>query len=836
MADTEVSPTVIPTTDAPTPDSGASPVVRAPVPARWEQLAGENTLDEGLGLFALRAPRAVGMEEQRERIWALFRETVEQRRPRVVVLRGGGSAPVADLADWFGVHAAEVGAARHLHVSGVRARTGGSEGLAELAAEALRLTYVTDAALRQRIRQAVAAGLPSELLESRSELFARDVGRARGLEEPPPAGTRNERFRAYADLLAAEAERRPVVAVFHDAHSSAEVLAFGNHFAREGSGAVTILLLVDDDLVEPTSVEERVLGELVDAEPVEVLQVVPYDDAEREELVESMLPFGVAGRRLLAQCFGDDAVALRACIAELIDSGALMRTAEGYQVLADRLPATTRGLWRRRIERALDEFPEREAVARLLASAGALGRVVDVREFEEVAAHLGIDVPARFEEVLATIGLVDTRRAGEWRFVHRELVEELRHGPDEAALNEVCAIVLERHATTAPALERVARHWERAGNLRFALSALVRAAQKSHATDVHRARRMVDRGMVLVNSLALDDTDVLRIDWLNADAATFLQERRLDLAAERASQAEERAVHVSYLRGCADAARTHARVMVGRGRFEEALGLLEHLVKTLPRLGDREELANCRLHAGYAAYRLGRLDEAEAHYQAAASAYGQLGRREQHASTLAYLAGLHVSRASWERARQIAEAACEAAREAAAPTVLAEAVSVLAEIARFLGDYETARDRYLESKRWRQLLGGHKHVISDLNLGLVEMAAGNYRAAGTLLEKLAEDEDPEGFREVLTIARATCLVGLGARDSALSLVDAVRGDLSGRTEADRDLAWSLEQFARASERAGERRWSEEFFEHSAAEYRRLGDEERADEVAAHARQ
>lgn len=98
----------------PLPDASDAPGFPGTFPPDWRGgrpvRRADDLIEAGLGLFALRTPRLVGREEERDRLWALLGEAAAAQAPRAAVLRGPEGSGRRALALWLLERARELGA------------------------------------------------------------------------------------------------------------------------------------------------------------------------------------------------------------------------------------------------------------------------------------------------------------------------------------------------------------------------------------------------------------------------------------------------------------------------------------------------------------------------------------------------------------------------------------------------------------------------------------------------------------------------------------------------------------------------------------------------------
>src|SRR5688500_7253036 len=96
-------------------------IVPAAAPDDWRsdttEVRAPDVLAAGLALHGLRSVPLAGRDEERDALWDMLREVVEQRDLRVVVIDGGPGVGKSRLAEWLETRALELGLAQVVHAT-----------------------------------------------------------------------------------------------------------------------------------------------------------------------------------------------------------------------------------------------------------------------------------------------------------------------------------------------------------------------------------------------------------------------------------------------------------------------------------------------------------------------------------------------------------------------------------------------------------------------------------------------------------------------------------------------------------------------------------------------
>ncbi len=230
-----------------------------------------------------------------------------------------------------------------------------------------------------------------------------------------------------------------------------------------------------------------------------------------------------------------------------------------------------------------------------------------------------------------------------------------------------------------------------------------------------------------------------------------------------------------------------ARLLLGNalargGRFAEALERYDQV------LARRPDSLQARVQRGSVRANLGQLDEARTDLEAAVAA------DPESAEAQLRLGGVLLSLGEVEPGRQ---ALAKAAELAASPRMTAEALTVLADLARRGGELEAAASSYAEAldadPRFRPALSGLAGLLGQ---------AGRYRESATLYRRMVE-ETPDD--RVARLGEITALVLAGADAAACERMEAAVAhdpdDLNYRDVLARHLAAAGDPAVRDGERA-----------------------------------
>lgn len=293
-----------------------------------------------------------------------------------------------------------------------------------------------------------------------------------------------DRLGTYAgtlSLLAAAAERSPVLVAVDDAHwldrASAEALTFA---ARRLAGESIALVFV----------VRRGLEGAFERAGIEVLDVAPLSAAASVELLRGRWgpSLGAPVARRLATATGGNPLALLE-VTSLLTAG----QRAGLEPLGETLPVTESV--ELSVRRRLRAVSAAARSALLLAAAGApeaLVRAADLEEAEDAGLATVVDGRVRFSHPLVLAAVYRLASRGERRNSHLRIADALTDEADaDRRAWHLAAAASGPDEAVAALLEGAAGRARARGGFAAQASALARAADLSPA-PAERARRLVD--------------------------------------------------------------------------------------------------------------------------------------------------------------------------------------------------------------------------------------------------------------------------------------------------------------------------------------------------------
>jgi eukaryotic-like serine/threonine-protein kinase len=265
--------------------------------------------DAGLGLFGLCPLPLIGRESWTARLWARLSMVHRTGTSRIVVLQGAGGVGKSALAHWLAVTAREAGAAETLRATHAEL-PGAHNGIGPMVLRFLDAPAPGDVGATLRAR--LGEHLDPAVLDPLAETLARP-------DRPHDLRVLGDRVEA---LLRAVSHARPTIVWLEDCQWAAPTLRW---VAATGtSKPVLWLLTVDDEARAERPTEADLLERLCSRPDTERWSVPPLDLQATRALVHALLGMrGPAAATIVERCGGSPVFAVAAA-GELVSRGALV--------------------------------------------------------------------------------------------------------------------------------------------------------------------------------------------------------------------------------------------------------------------------------------------------------------------------------------------------------------------------------------------------------------------------------------------------------------------------------------------------------------------------------
>lgn len=550
----------------------AEPSTRLAPPAAWRR--DRVTVDRmGLGvrLFGARARPLVGRDAEADVIWRRVQGAHARQSARIVIVEGAQGTGKSHLAEWMGVRADELGAAR-LACARYADATPDTRGLTGMLRALLRREGDLDRVRRLRGAAEIGAsdGTVHTLAFGGARLTDRDPARA---------------ARVVLSWLRQWAGPRLLYLWLDDAQWDPEPWWLAEAALALDHPVVLVLTVRSDALNTRRAAR---LQALLNDRRVRRLPLGPLDATAHRALVAGLLPLApdvideLARRTHGRPLFAVHVVAGWVERDLLVESPTGLRPRDAIEV-ADSLDA----LWMARLTALFGDSPAPD-----LGLAALLGERFDDTVLAQAAAFAGLIIrPERFD-TLCRAGLAQRTRQG-WAFAHGLIRDAIARRFGNQAHHVACAKALTKSACLPADWKRVSDHWIDAGAVERGVEAALRAYQINLANytgvDPTAGLDRIDR---LLDTLQATDTHPYRLRAsLLRIKARLTSAPIVDLITD-ITAIEESARAFGHLRAWGEALRLRAIVVrngVGAGPAEP---LFRQASEVLHRAGE-PALAAC---------------------------------------------------------------------------------------------------------------------------------------------------------------------------------------------------------------------------------------------------
>lgn len=486
-----------------TPRASRPPVGKAdpssrvpPVPVSWQPAHRPRStllINVGLGLYGLRSIPLVDREDEREELWGALRQVDQEKRARLVLLRGPSGYGKSRLARWLCERAHEVGAATPLHAF-YGPSPGPGDGLGPMLSRYLRCMGLSRHDVWKRVMTSMqrSGGMFMDQAHALAEIItpsleATKPGQSVRFHDP------SERYIVVQQLLKRLCGERSVIVWLDDVHWGLEALQFAAHvMSRQDFSPLQVLfvLTVQEEGLAERPIEGTLIEEVLMADPSAIrIDVGPLPAIHRPALVRTLLRLqGDLSRQVEQRTEGNPLFAVQ-LLENWVQRDLLEAGEGGFHLKAGTpliLPDDLHHVWTARIDRFLEGQSRSSSIA--LELAAILGQVVERSEWNTVCAMSDVDASFLLVGALLAQGLAcceNNNPLGNWSFVHGMLRESLERRVREAKRWEshhgLCAAMLQQvEGPLRPDVhERLARHLLESGAPREALTQLLQGSEAS---------------------------------------------------------------------------------------------------------------------------------------------------------------------------------------------------------------------------------------------------------------------------------------------------------------------------------------------------------------------
>lgn len=731
-----------------------------PMPGTWRRPRPPHVVrplvGAGLGLWGLRAIPFADRDELRERLWRQLGAVRKTGAAQVALLTGSAGVGKSRLAQWLGERADEAGAATLLSVFH-RPNGAPGEALGKTFALLLGCTGLDTAKMTQRTNAFLGTIGKADPYEARA--LAAVIDRAlHGDDEPVHTfNSPLERYALLGRVLRRMGRLRPVIVWLDDINFDPDAVTFVRAFFADTIASRSRVLFVLTERSQDTSASlSRDLSDLIANDDCTVHEVGPLPGDAHFDLIHDHLGIDESLAHQLVDQTGGNPLFTIQLVDDWVQRGLLTVTRDGFGLTrgehAPDFPATMRAAWMRRLSSTLTR---QETVA--LELAATVGDMISPQEWAEVCRATVVRDPSILLNRMLTVRLARTVRGG-WAFVHRQLRESLLEHAAESGRaahhhRAAAALVAKLHPRSAHA--RLAHHLDGSGEPVKARQARIDGARL--------AGREGDAGTVL--------RLLERVEEPTADAwALMARAHRLMGQFEQALEAARRGFHVSeteHERACVLLERAQIRRGPMDTQTDPAADLRDAL--SIFRRSDPRRAAECQLVLGEFHLAIGDYETAGEQLHEALHASQRLGDRPAIARAQVDLGDLELRSADAVRALELLTSAQPVVADGGNRYEEARLHEIIGDAHRANTDLAKAEKAYGQAYRLYRSVGSPAVASARVNLALVRLQTGRYRAAQRELEATLPEVEKRDWQVLLPsihVLLLPCLANAGEWDRA----------------------------------------------------------------------
>lgn len=296
---------------------------RPPIPRRWDR--GGTAFEPPFAPSLLEVRRApfVGREVERDILWGALRRTRSTDAPEVVIIAGPTGSGRTRLVEWLAERGRELGVAGR-----VWADFGDEEmGFAGMLRRTFYLWGVDDHDIEPYLRSIVpAAGDDDRLFDEDTATLARLVLRG-------AIADRGREFPALQRLFERIGNINLPLVCLDDVEGSADALAFVEFIVGQDSPACLVVATLDDRDADAAFL--AAIESLVESDRVTRIDLDVLGERDHRQLVSRLLPLEPEALDLVTRKSLGRPGFVHRLLADWLDEGRLVPSAEGYRLAAD---------------------------------------------------------------------------------------------------------------------------------------------------------------------------------------------------------------------------------------------------------------------------------------------------------------------------------------------------------------------------------------------------------------------------------------------------------------------------------------------------------------------
>ncbi len=688
----------------------------APRPLEWRpDLLGSAWT--GLGIFGMRDPGMIGLEDTRDRLWEELLRT--SAGLRVVVLRGTDATPMKPVCKWLIQRSHELGAATHvscLHSHSMLP----NEGLCGTLEDLFELWGLETQDRITRVSSKMAPITEAASLEPLARTLVAESQADRKI-----GYTRNERFRAIGQAFRVASRGRPLIFWVEDAQWADEAVQFVSYL-REHFAELPVLVLVSVSIDQLDEFEEvtLILDEL--AKTSSLLELRPFHAGEEERWIERLLPLDEPARDGLMARTKGDIVLSQAILDEAIRRGAIHDLGDRFTIAAD-FPADVQEIFLQRIDACVATLPETERIAghAYFEVLAALGHAT-AEEASAVMNEAGFVVPAGLERVSLDNAILErqgTRLGYAHAVIEKAVAKRMKARQTWQDWHLACLEVLD-HAGAPVA--RLARHADHIGDFNRRLRVYVRGIRELTGTNISAACGFEKKAEEVARRAT---SEAVKIDFDMVRGFLIHARGEVALARDIVQRANLSARQHGFLLTAAHGEYFIAMRNAEAGEFSAAISQIEHCTTIYETTNETRGVAVAKIIAGVLSFRLKKYIDAKKYLNEASGLFLELGMLVQYCMAQAHLADVSIAEKDLKTASNLALTALHRAENLGLSAASTELHITLGDIERLRDNLKKARFHHQSALRWQRLSGSQNAPFSEFNLILLDIAEHDFEIA-----------------------------------------------------------------------------------------------------------
>lgn len=503
---------------------------------------------------------------------------------------------------------------------------------------------------------------------------------------------------------------------------------------------------------------------------------------------------------------------LEELIKVLIEDGVIVKGEDLWQVVPTRLtqlrvPATLTGV----LQARLDRLPSMES--EVLERAAVIGRTFWDAAVAAMNGSEAAQALAGGEEVSLALSALRNKElvflhqpstfssAHEFIFKHailREVTYERVLKAKRKLYHRMAAdwLIQQSGERIDEYLGLIAQHYELAGNTRYAVEFLERAADQSMRLSAYRDALSTSERALAILASSEDSNPAMRARLLLmiGVAHLWLTDHATATARFEECIALARTIHDRGLESKALARL--GRIGLEQGKFEQSEENLQHSLHIAQELNDIDVIAYTLAHLGYISHYQGKYADAQTYGEESYEFAKKTGDAIAQAFSLNMLAMISVNNHQFEQAHAYHLQAIEICKSAGDRYGLARAYNNLSELIRIQRKYAEAKPYTLEGIQLTRELGNRYALpIMLINLVYSQVGLGEIRDAyASLRSALQLNIENDSISWVLfsLVGYANILAAEGKRESALEVLGLCLHHPETNSDTHRDIQLVLE--------------------------------------------